>query len=94
MAQSSTEHEGMCPAVKRVKTLHAVAAFDTLSDAMAVEAAAKEHGIPGRMIPVPSEINAGCGMSWAAPLDQREELEAALQVHELAYEGIYEVKLY
>lgn len=94
MAQSHTEREGMCPAVKRVKTPHAVAAFDTLSDAMAVEAAAKVHGIPGRMIPVPSVINAGCGMSWAAPFDQREELEAALQTHGLAYEGIYEVNLY
>ena len=94
MTQAHPEHEGMCPAVKRVKTPHAVAAFDTLSDAMAVEAAAKEHGIPGRMIPVPSEINAGCGMSWAAPMAQREELEDALQAHALAYEGIYEVNLY
>lgn len=78
----------------RQKTPHAVVAFDTMSDAMAFEAASKQYSIPGRVIPVPSEVNAGCGMSWAAPLDQREELEAAIEEHKLSYEGIYEVSLY
>ena len=82
------------PSGKREKMPHAVVAFDTTSDAMAMEAAAKEHGIPGRIIPVPSEINSGCGMSWAVRCCQRDELEAALVEHNLAHEGIYIVDLY
>ena len=78
----------------RQKTPHAVVAFDTMSDAMAFEAASKTYGIPGRVIPVPSEIDAGCGMSWSAPIDQREELEGAIQQHGLAYAGVYEVLLF
>lgn len=78
----------------RQKTPHVVVAFDTMSDAMALEAAAKEFGIPGRVIPVPSEVDAGCGMAWSAPLEQREELEAAIQEHELAYAGVHVVMLF
>lgn len=78
----------------RQKTPHAVVAFDTISDAMAFEAASKAHGIPGRVIPVPQEVDAGCGMAWSAPLEQREELEACIEAHDLAYAGIYVVELY
>ena len=78
----------------RQKTPHAVVAFDTMSDAMAFEAAAAVHGIPGRVIPVPSEVNAGCGMAWSTPIDRREELEAAICAQALSFEGIYEVDLY
>ena len=40
----------------------------TLRDnaAMQMEQYARAHGLPGRMIPVPREITAGCGLSWKA----------------------------
>ena len=83
------------PTGKRQKTPHAVVAFDTTSDAMAMEAAAKAHGdIPGRVIPVPREITAGCGLAWAAPCCQSGQIEAALASYNLAHEGIYIVDLY
>lgn len=78
----------------REKTPHAVVAFDTMSDAMAFEAASKEHDIPGRVIPVPGEVDAGCGMSWSVPIEQREELEACIEAHNLAHSGIHIVNLY
>lgn len=78
----------------REKTLHAVVAFDTMSDAMAFETASKQYGIPGRVIPVPSEIDAGCGMSWSVPIAQRVELEGCIAQHNLAHAGIYVVNLY
>ena len=34
----------------------------------------KENGIAGRLIPVPREISASCGLSWAVPLEQKDEL--------------------
>ena len=35
---------------------------------------AMETGIAGRLIPVPREISASCGLSWAVPLEQKDEL--------------------
>lgn len=78
----------------REKTPKTVVTFATTSDAMAMETAAREHGIPGRIIPVPSEIDAGCGLAWAVGAVQQEELLAALHKWRLAFEGIFQVPMY
>ena len=61
---------------------------------MAVQAAAAGGGLPGRVIPVPSEISAGCGLAWSVPAEQRETLEEALAHRGLAFEDITVVDLY
>lgn len=76
---------------KRPKT---VVTFASTSDAMAMEAAARAYGIPGRIIPVPSDIDAGCGLSWCADMAQRDQLLSAIVQYALAYEGIFEVMMY
>ena len=43
----------------REKTLKAVYTFHTTTEAMKMEQCAREHGIPGRLIPVPRQISAG-----------------------------------
>ena len=48
--------------------------FYSTSGAMAVERYCKDNGIAGRLIPVPREISASCGLSWAVPLEQKEKL--------------------
>lgn len=48
--------------------------FYSTSGAMAVERYCKDNGIAGRLIPVPREISASCGLSWAVPLEQKEEI--------------------
>lgn len=78
----------------RAKSLKPVVTFATTSDAMAMEAAAREHGIPGRVIPVPSQIDSGCGLAWCAEPGQRDALLAALAAHSLAHEGVFDVLLY
>lgn len=78
----------------REKTLKPVVTFATTSDAMAMEAAARTYGIPGRIIPVPSEIDAGCGLSWCAAADEKEALLAAIAEHAISYEGLFEALLY
>lgn len=75
----------------RRKTPKIVLTFAATSDAMALEAAARDRGLPGRMIPVPSEISAGCGLAWCVPV---EEWPAFKQVAEARYEGRFEVELY
>ena len=78
----------------REKTPKAVVTFASTSDAMAVEAAARETGLPGRMIPIPSEVSAGCGLAWCVPAEERGALLDALESGGLAYEAVHEVELY
>lgn len=78
----------------RVKTTKPVVTFSTTSDAMAMEVLAREKGIPGRIIPVPSQIDAGCGLAWSAEVNQKGELLAGLERYGIAYEGVYDVLLY
>ena len=48
----------------RKKKPYQILTFHTTSAAMAMELYCKEHGIPGRLIPVPRELSAGCGLAW------------------------------
>ena len=58
----------------RKKELKLVVTFHTTADAMAMEKACKEYQVPGRIIPVPRAISAGCGLSWCADLGDREQI--------------------
>lgn len=65
----------------RKKELKLIVTFHTTADAMAMEKACKERGAPGRLIPVPRAISAGCGLSWCAELADRDMiLEVIRQV--------------
>jgi hypothetical protein len=61
---------------------------------MAIDAAAAEHGLPGRLIPVPSEIDAGCGFAWAADGNAGAELLRRVDELGLSYESVHEVMMY
>ena len=68
-----------------------VVTFSTTSDAMAVQAASLAGTVPGRMVPVPASVSAGCGLAWSVPCGQRDELLAALAREGLAYEAVHEL---
>ena len=62
------------------KKLSLILTFATTTQAMAVEAFCHGEGLPGRLIPVPREITAGCGLSWKAlPEDKDLLLESLSQ---------------
>ena len=48
----------------RQKKNYMILTFKTTTAAMAMEKKCSEEGIPGRLIPLPGEISAGCGLSW------------------------------
>ena len=48
----------------RVKRSYIVLSFNATVDAMAWEKHCAEAGIPGRLIPLPRELSAGCGLAW------------------------------
>lgn len=62
-----------------------VIAFDTTSQALAAEKLFTESGLPGRMIPIPSQITAGCGLAWKAEPEQRDVLCGALESADIRY---------
>ena len=49
----------------RKRTLKTVIAFYTTADAMETEDIFNKCNTKGRLIPVPREISAGCGIAWA-----------------------------
>ena len=63
----------------RKKELKLVVTFHTTADAMAMEKACKAEEVPGRLIPVPRVISAGCGLAWAAPLEAVEQIKHVMQ---------------
>ena len=38
--------------------------FPTTTDAMHMQQAATKYKLPGRMIPLPGGLEAGCGLAW------------------------------
>lgn len=77
----------------RERTEKCVVTFRTTTGAMAMERACKAAGVPGRLIPVPRTITAGCGMCWAAPPAAREAVEELVMAQRLDVDGIYAVLL-
>ena len=75
------------------KTMKVVFAFPTTTMAMKMEAAAKAKEAPGRLIPVPRQISAGCGMAWCAPVADRVSLEQLIATEQIVTEGCYELLL-
>ena len=78
----------------RKKKPYQILTFHTTSAAMAMELYCKKHGISGRLIPVPRELSAGCGLAWCVPAEERGALLDALESGGLAYEAVHEVELY
>ena len=74
----------------RKKELKLVVTFHTTADAMAMEKACKEQNAPGRIIPVPRAISAGCGLSWCADLSDKERIAEVMQSVGIQEEEIHE----
>jgi len=70
--------------------LKLVITFHTTADAMAMEKVCKEQNVPGRIIPVPRAISAGCGLAWCAQLEEREEIAAAMKAAGIEEEAMHE----
>lgn len=74
----------------RKKELKLIVTFHTTADAMAMEKACKEHNVPGRLIPVPRVISAGCGLSWCAELSELEKIKSIMNTVGIEEEEIHE----
>lgn len=68
--------------------------FSTTMAAMELEQRAAQRGIAGRLIPLPSEISAGCGLAWKCELTMRREMLDFMQTENLHWEMLYELELF
>ncbi len=75
----------------RQKEMRVIVSFPATTDAMAMEAWCRSHGVPGRLIPLPTAISAGCGMCWSAPVGEREAVEQAAREAGLRWSGIHQL---
>lgn len=60
---------------------------------MAAEALCLARNVPGRLIPAPVSLTAGCGLVWAMPPEARPLFDAAAESAGLAVEARYELLL-
>ena len=75
------------------KKLCLVVTFDATAAAMAAEKYCLEKGVPGRLIPVPREITAGCGLAWKAEPEQEEAVLSALRTAGIVYSGVHRLEI-
>ena len=75
------------------RELKLVITFHTTADAMEMEQLCMRRQMPGRLIPVPSTISAGCGLAWCAPLEWREPLAVLTGQSGIKEEAVYECLL-
>lgn len=74
----------------RQKELKTVVTFHTVTEAIAMETACMKEEIPGRIIPVPREIKAGCGLSWVMPADWAGNIGQWMEKKDLSWESVGE----
>lgn len=65
-----------------------IISFHTTAEAMRAEHIFREKNVPGRIVPVPPDIRADCGMAWRTDPENQENLLAALS-GEVVPAGIY-----
>lgn len=77
----------------RIRKPAIVLSFSRTTDAMAVEKYCTEKKLPGRLIPIPREITAGCGLAWKAAPEDEEILVSGLSKAGLEWSGLYHLEL-
>ncbi len=57
------------------KKICLVISFNKTTDAMSVEDYCLKNAVGGRLIPLPKEISAGCGLAWKCEVSQVDEMK-------------------
>lgn len=78
----------------REKKMQLVITFEAAVEAMKLDMKAEGGKLNGRLIPIPSEISAGCGLAWKADLAAKEKLLAFMENEGIRWEAVYELELY
>lgn len=77
----------------RTKQNYHLLTFHTTTATMAMEDYCHEHGIPGRMIPLPQEISAGCGLAWRMRPEEYVQEKDRINASKIQVENSLELML-
>lgn len=73
------------------KTMKIIISFNSVSDVLKFEKECKNNDIKGKIIPIPREISAGCGMAWSSELSMEEQLMEMIENKNIKIENIYKL---
>ena len=76
-----------------IKQLKLLITFPSTAQALHMEQCCRAEGAEGRLIPVPREISAGCGMAWCATLEDRDRILQVLEERKIEQEDVHECML-
>lgn len=74
---------------EKVPTL--IITFPTTTQAMQMEEKCRLHHAPGRMIPVPGEVSAGCGLAWSTQPIYRKDMDLLIKEQDIQIEAMTEI---
>lgn len=77
----------------RKKQARVVVSFHTTSDAIAMQQASIATRLRGRLIPIPRQLSAGCGLAWSEPAENAPALRQVIIDQSLEHEQIHELDL-
>ena len=77
----------------REKKRWLIITFHPTAAAIAMEKLCRAKGLPGRLIPVPRELTADCGMAWRAGTEDRAALESMVVQEKLEVAGFHELMI-
>jgi len=78
----------------RTKKPFLIITFSATADAMALEKYCQTHQLPGRIIPIPREIHAGCGLAWKTQPDEVDRFKTILEQAGLRCEAMKILELW
>ena len=77
----------------RAKKEQLVITFSSTPEAIKMEKYCQEHQLPGRLIPTPSQITAGCGLAWKTDPQTRDKWVEELNQAKIAWEKMQIIEL-
>ena len=75
----------------RKETLKCIITFDSTSQAIKMEKISKQNSFDGRLIPLPTIISAGCGLSFCTSVENTEKAEQLMLLNNIEYNKIYQL---
>ena len=75
----------------REKKLQLILSFKNTVDALEMEQIGQRRGLPGRLIPLPSVISAGCGLAWTTEPENKDLTLSTMKEEGLEPASVHEI---
>lgn len=73
------------------KTMKIIISFHSISEVLKFEKECKKFKIKGRVIPIPREISAGCGMAWCSEIEMEDKINELIKDSKIELDKIYKL---